>query len=291
MARVPKEGQVTDMSMIPDQIMDATRLGEFARAKKMGRIGTFHAAVHVALSLSLIWPAIGCTDNALLMPDPSVRYLAFGDSGTSGRSGRNYPEILADLLGQPPGAIANQGKGGETTGEGLERLRELLSLSIYPNADALLYWEGGADIIAFIRQVDGLLLLSPTASTYPYSTELVETLDRVQTNIEAAITEGQMAGMTVYVATYFSLREATVSCAPLSLEVMSPFQARNANGYVSLLNERIRQAAINTGAALVDIASADGFLHADDSNFVNCNHLSEKGNEIIAQLFAEALGR
>ena len=100
-----------------------------------------------------------------------------------------------------------------------------------------------------------------------------------------------MAGLTVYVATYFSLREATAQCDPLSLHVILPSQAQNANGYVSLLNERIRQAAVNKGAIVVDIASVDDVLHADDSNFLNCNHLSDKGNGVVAQLFAEALGQ
>jgi hypothetical protein len=280
------------MTMIPDQIMDAIRFAEFVMAKeKKDHIGSSHAAAYVTLLLGTIWPIIGCHDDAPLIPNPSVRYLAFGDSGTSGRSGRDYPEILSELLGQPPEAIANQGRGGERTGEGLDRLRQLLSLRIYPNAEALLYWEGGADIIGLIREVDDLLLFSPFAPDYPYTTQLVETLDSVQANIEAAITEGQMAGLTVYVATYFSLREATAQCDPLFPEVILPSQAHNANGYVSLLNERIRQAAMNTGAMVVDIALVDDLLQADDGNFLNCNHLSAKGNEIVAQLFAEALGR
>ena len=187
--------------------------------------------------------------------------------------------------------LGNHVEGGETTGEGLNRLRQLISLSIYPNADTLLYWEGGADIIDLIREVDGQLVFSPTASGYPYSVPLTETLGLIQTNIEAAISEGQTAGLTVYVATYFSLRESTAQCDLLSLHVILPSQAQNANGYVLLLNERIRQAAMNKGAVVVDIASADDVLHADDANFLNCNHLSDKGNEIVAQLFAEALGQ
>jgi hypothetical protein len=192
-------------------------------------------------------------------------------------------------LGLPPGTIANQGRGGETTGEGLDRLRQLISRSIYPNADTLLYWEGGADIIDLIREVDGQLVFSPSASDYPHSGPLTETLDRIQTNIEAAIGEGRMAGLTVYVATYFSLRESTAPCDPLSLHVILPSQAQNANGYILLLNERIRQAAAIKEAVVVDIASADDVLHADDSNFLNCNHLSDKGNEIVAQLFHQPL--
>jgi lysophospholipase L1-like esterase len=280
------------MRVNADQATGAMHLAAFVMTKaKKDRTGSCHRAAYVGLLLTLSWPVIGCGDSGLLIPDPSVLYLAFGDSGTSGSSGRGYPEILSEFLGQATDVFANQGSGGETTGEGLDRLRQLLSLRIYPNAETLLYWEGGADITELIGEVDGLLLFSPLAPGYPHSTRLVETLDRVQTNIEAAITEGQAAGLTVYVATYFSLREVIAPCDPLFLEVMLPYQAHNANGYISLLNERIRQAAINNGAVVVDIASADDLLHADDSNFLNCNHLSDKGNEIVARLFAEALDR
>jgi lysophospholipase L1-like esterase len=282
------------MAMTLNPIMHAIRLtGLVTAKKKRNRIGssrtTVHRGVRVSLPLVLIGSVMGCADDHMMIPDPAVRYLAFGDSGTSGSSGRSYPDILSELSGQPPEAIANQGRGGETTAEGLDRLRRLISLGIYPNAHTLLYWEGGADIIDLIGQVDGLLLFSPTASDYPHSTRLVETLDRIQTNIEAAVTEAQTAGLTVYVATYFSLPEAPAPCEPLALQVILPSQAQNANGYVSLLNERIRQAATNQGAIIVDIASADDLLQADRSNYLNCNHLSEKGNAIVAQLFVEAL--
>ncbi len=56
-----------------------------------------------------------------------------------------------------------------------------------------------------------------------------------------------------------------------------------------LPDERIRQAAASGGAGVVDIASADDDLHASAANFVNCNHLSEAGNEIVAQVFVDAL--
>lgn len=245
--------------------------------------------VYGALLLSLMGAGGGCSEDALLVPDPAVRYLAFGDSETAGESGRDYPQILSELLGQPANAFVNQGRGGETAGEGLQRLRGLLDRGIYPNAHTLLYWQGGADVINLIRQVDALLLLSPTDPSYPHSARLAETLDRVQADIEAAIGAGQGAGLTVYVATYFSLREATARCEPLFLEIILPSQARNANGYVSLLNERIRQAAANTGASLVDIAAADAMLQADDAHFLNCNHLSAAGNAIVARLFADRL--
>lgn len=268
------------MSTIFQRATDPAGLGRVSRA--------VCRCVCAVLALALFWSLMGCADE-VLVPDPAVRYLAFGDSSTRGSSGRPYVDFLPDLLGLAPEKFANQGQGGERTSEGLERLRGLISRGIYPNAHTLLYWEGGGDIVALLRQVDGLLVFSPMAPGYPYATQLGETLDRLQANIEAAITEGQAAGMTVYVATYFFLRETIAPCEPLFLEFILPSQAANANGYISLLNERIRLAATNKGATLVDIASADATIRGDGANFLNCNHLGEKGNAIVAQLFAQAL--
>ena len=280
------------MAMITTRVIDTTHVAKAGMTKaKKDRTGGYQVAAGLAISLTLIWPIAGCDGNILRMPHPSVRYLAFGDSSTLGASEHSYPEALPELLGQPPETIANEGSSGETAAAGLARLRQLLSLGLYPNADTLLYWEGGADVIGFAREVDRLLLFSPLAPNYPYSTRLLETLDRVQADIEAAIRTGQQAGLTVYVATYFSFPEDVTQCDPLPLDIILPSQARNASGYVSLLNDRIRQAATQTGATLVDIALADEVLQAEDSHFLNCNHLSDKGNEIVAQLFAEALAR
>ncbi|UCD27805.1 MAG: SGNH/GDSL hydrolase family protein [Planctomycetota bacterium] len=229
----------------------------------------------------------GC--NEIAIPDPAVLYIAFGDSMTAGPSQRDYPDILRELLGQAPETFANEGKSGERPGEGLERLRSLISLGIYPNAHTLFYWEGGGGIIDFIVEFDQFLLRSPDDSDYPYSSQLNEKLNTVQTNIETAIQQARAAGLTVYIATYFSTPEIISRCDPLLLNIILPGQARNANAYMALLNQRIRQAAVNQGAILIDVAAIDDTLHADNSNFFDCSHLSAKGNEIVAGLFFEAV--
>jgi len=278
-----------NMAALPQGLLCAAPLASVrAKVKKKPLTGFSSPVCRIVLLLAPAWITLGCADE-VLVPDPAVRYLAFGDSSTRGSSGRAYIDFLPGLLGRPPEEFANQGKGGEATAQGLERLRGLISKGIYPNAHTLLYWEGGGDIVALLRQVDGLLVFSPTAPGYPYATQLGETLDSLQANIEAAITEGQAAGMSVNVATYFFLRETIAPCEPLFLEFILPSQAANANGYILLLNERIRLAATNKGATVVDIASADATLRGDDANFLNCNHLSEKGNAIAADLFAQAL--
>ncbi|UCE58422.1 MAG: hypothetical protein JSU63_13380 [Phycisphaerales bacterium] len=218
-----------------------------------------------------------------------VLYVAFGNSTTAGPSERDYPDILREKLGEPQGTFANEGHGGETSTEGLERLQELIDQETYPEAHTLLYWEGGNNITDFIEENEPLLLMSPADEDYSLTDELTSELDGIQEDVEAAIEAGQGAGMTVYVATYYLIREDLAECDALPLDIIYPDQARNANDYVVLLNERIRLAVDNTGATLVDVEAEDESLRSDPDNYYNCNHLSAQGNEIVADLFAEQM--
>jgi len=178
--------------------------------------------------------------------------------------------------------------GGEPAGEGVTRLQQLIDQGIYPNAHTLLYWQGGARLVDFIRKVDPLLLLSPDAAGYPYVDELEQVLDDIQDRIEDAIAAGRRAGWTVYVATYYPLPSFIITCEPLLLDLMLPGQARNGNAYLARLNERIRQAAARQSAVLVDIAAIEG-LAADPEHYVDCNHLSNEGNRIVANRFFDVI--
>jgi lysophospholipase L1-like esterase len=239
------------------------------------------------LGLAFILLFGGCTD--MRFPDPAVRYVAFGDSSTKGPSTRDYPDILREQMGEAPETFANEGSGGETSEEGVDRLNELLSNGIFPNAEVLFYWQGGNDITEFIGDFDPFLIFSPDEEGYLFSGPLANRLDETQANIEAAISSAQEAGLVVYVATYYFLRENIAECDPLPLDILLPGQAVNANAYVAMLNERIRQAAARQGAFLVDVAAEDEVIRADPANYFNCNHLSEQGNEIIAGLFFDAV--
>ncbi len=232
---------------------------------------------------------VGCED--LLIPDPAVVYLAFGDSATAGAVTPAYPELLRQRLAEDPTAFTNQGRSGETSDEGLERLQALLAGGVFPNARVLLYWQGGNDITDFVRDHDPVLLWSPDAADYPFTDALTQTLDSLQANIESAIAVGRQAGMTVYVATYFALPETLIACDALFLDLMLPQQARHANVYVTMLNARVVQAVANQNASLVDIAARNAELQADRANYFDCNHLSEQGNDIAAEAFAEVTVR
>jgi lysophospholipase L1-like esterase len=224
------------------------------------------------------------------MPDPNVRFIAFGDSTTAGPTDRQYWQILQEKLNQPPEAFAGQGQGGETSAEGITRLQDLIDRGIYPNAQVLLYWEGGDDLVEFVKDKDPLLLLSPGDQNYPFATQLNDKLATLQTNIEQAISMAQNAGWKVYVATYYPLEE-NKPCKALPLPLLLAPQAINANAYVIKLNERIRQAAANRSATLVDVATIAESLKSDPANYVDCNHLSDQGNELVADLFFRVISQ
>lgn len=229
----------------------------------------------------------GCGE--LRLPDGRVTHVAFGDSTTAGPSNRDYPDILREMLGEPPEAFANEGEGGETTAEGNDRLDRLIASAIYPNAAVWMYWEGGGDVIDFIQDNDPFLLLSPEDADFPLAGTLEDRLDQTQANIQRAIASMSGAGHTVLVATLFFIREDVGACPALPLDILLPAQAANANAYLRLLNERIRTAATSAGAILVDIAAVDETLGASAENYFNCNHLSEAGNTIAAGVFRDAL--
>ncbi len=239
--------------------------------------------------LAVVLAISGCDSFDFGFTYPDVEYVAFGDSATAGPSDRDYPDILRQRLGVSAAAFANEGHSGETTEEGLERLEQILDAGKYPNAKIMLYWEGGNDIVDTIGDLDPFLLFSPTSNDYPNAATLAKRLGEIEDNLRAAIKLGKNAGLTVYVANYFSIRESTFYCEAVALDILLPGQAALANEYVDLLNERIADAAAAEGAVLVDIAEYSPLIADDENNYHNCNHLSAEGNAIVAGIFYDAL--
>ena len=244
----------------------------------------------------VVWSAVigaalvsGCVQ--IRTPDTDVRYIAFGDSTTAGPSERDYPDILRSLLDEPEASFANEGLGGETSDEGLERLEGLLADGIFPEAETLLYWEGGNDITDFIQQYDPFLLTAPDATDFPFSDELAQRLADTQANIEASVRAANGAGLRVYLTTYFFLREDIGSCDALPLDIILPGQAQHAHSYIAMLNQRIRAASASQGTILVDVELIADTIREDADNYENCNHMSEQGNTIVANLFLQVVTR
>lgn len=242
----------------------------------------------IGLTCVMLVANAGC--GSLLLVDEDVVFIAFGDSSTAGPSSKNYVDFLPDLLNLPARAFVNQGMGGETTGEGLDRLERLIQRGVYPNARTIVYWQGGTDVIDFVLGRDPLLLFSPDDVNYPYAEALGRQLDETQENIERAIDFADGTGWNVIVVTYFPIPQNVPRCDALFLDVILPAQAANADTYVERINERIRLAALAGRADLVDIAALDNVLLADSDNYFDCNHLSATGNQIVAQSIADAIG-
>lgn len=230
----------------------------------------------------------GCVP-LIITPDPNVLYIAFGDSSTAGPTMPTYPDQLQVKLGVPPETFTNQGNSGETTEEGLRRLTADQTFSAFPNAEFFLYWEGGNDVADFIGSHDPLLLLSPDDPNYPFATALEATLDTVESNIGQAIRNATDESLNVYVATYFPLSPGTSSCGLLAFDVLLPNQAAKVQGYLDMLNDRIRNVAITHSANLVDVATLGAQLLADPANYFDCNHLTVQGNDIVTDLFLSVI--
>lgn len=262
----------------------AVRAPDEARfVKSIGR----QTEMALGLVLAAIIAGSGCV--GIRMPDPNVRFVAVGDSTTAGASQRDYPDILREQLGEPRGTFVNEGHGGETTEEGLVRLKALLEDQMYPGAEVWFYWEGGNDIIEFVQAFDPLLSFSPNDVDYPFAISLTTRLDKIRGSIETAIATLRNAGMQVYVATLFPIRAETSGCPPMPGDIMSEQQAGNANALIVRLNDSIRTAVADGGAVLVDIAQIGGELQSDPANYADCNHLSALGNEIVAAMFVEVI--
>ncbi|MGD2110750.1 MAG: SGNH/GDSL hydrolase family protein [Phycisphaerae bacterium] len=254
----------------------------------MPELRAFHRLYRARSLLAIASLALVTGCNAILIPDPNVKYIAFGDSATDGTDENNYVLLLPARLGEPPERIANEGFGGETSIEGLPRLTSLLASGKYPNAEVLLYWEGGNDIRDFIATHDPLLLFSPDDTSFPFPGALDDQLEQIALTLELGVEAGKSAGLEVFLATYFPIREEVRKCEALLLDLILPVQAQRANAYVVRLNERIRTVAAETGAVLVDVAQVDE-IGTSRQNYTDCNHMSTSGNAYVADVFADAV--
>ena len=235
--------------------------------------------------------AAGLSAGCVPLPDPNVRYIAFGDSTTDGPTDADYPGFVRDLLGEDSAAFAIEARGGETAGDGVARLRDILDRGLYPNAHTLLYWQGATGLLRRAVQLDPLLLASPLDADYPFRESLTQLLDEIEADIRSAIEAGQGAGLRVLIATYFPPPDFITTCDALPTILYFPEQGRAASGYIHHLNERIRRAAVDTGATLVDVAALESEFRAGPHYYFDCNHLSGRGNARVAELFVEALLR
>lgn len=224
-------------------------------------------------------------------PKPNVEIICFGDSSTAGAVDPSYPSILAGLMGIEEQKIDNAGNSGETTKEGLDRLQELITFGIYPNATTFIYWEGGNDITDFVMSVDPLLLFSPNDPGYMFTAQLSAELSRIKNNFQAAIQMAVDQGWNVYIADYYPLLEngiATLPCPASPINIITEMQAKRVNEYGAFLNTTIGEVATNNASVtLIPVSSTGGVLQLDVTRWHNCNHLNAIGNQVVAEKVKE----
>jgi hypothetical protein len=218
----------------------------------------------------------------------TVRFIAFGDSTTNGPAKLSYPVILAAKMGVNPDVIINEGHGGEDTREGFLRMQHLLENRVYPNASALLYWQGGKDVMNFIQLHDPLLVFSPADPKYPHREAWKRELDEIQKRIEKNIRLARDNGLSVYIATYYPL-QPNMTCKPVMMRILSTAQAANANIYVANLNDRIRLAARNQNTVIVDVELQLKKYNSPTNIYFDSLHFNDHGNVIVADLFLKAI--
>ncbi|MFC1889948.1 SGNH/GDSL hydrolase family protein [Thermodesulfobacteriota bacterium] len=220
--------------------------------------------------------------------DHDALYVAFGDSITAGAEEPSYPDILEGMLGLGDGTVSNEGDSGENAGDGRDRLAGLLDCNTYPNADTVLYWQGGAGLIDWIEENDSYLLISPIAPIYPLKDELADLLDHIQDNLMHTIHNIKDAGKTPIIGTYhFPLAHKT-PCDPSPLGFLTETMARHVREYTVLLNGKIYELADVEGIEVADVASTGG-LNWNPDNFHDCLHPSAQGNELIAGIWYETI--
>ena len=159
----------------------------------------------------------------------------------------------------------------------------------FPNAETLIIWQGGTDVIHFVASKDSGLQLSPADVAYPLRKQLMSLLDLIEGNLGEMVARGTGAGWKVYLVTYYPM-SIEKACAQLGLELDAQ-RGQVIDSYLSALNERIRRAVKQHGAGLIDVAAIGEELKSDAGNHFDCNHLSQHGNARVSGLVAESLGR
>ncbi len=224
---------------------------------------------------------------------PEVRFVALGDSITGTLDSDTWPRFFVDLLDIADEALAAEGSGGRTVDGGFERLSEILDLGTYPDATVLIYYLGGADVIDFVASIDPALTTAPSAEQFLFGDALNALLDDMRATMRATLELAGAAGLEIYVATYFSLPAGVAPCEALGGDALSSAQAERVNEYVALLNDLIGELAVEFGVTLVDLRLDNEALLGPPApvpaHFADCIHPSERGAEIIAARFAEAL--
>ena len=164
-----------------------------------------------------------------------------------------------------------------------------IEFDIYPHAEVLIYFLGGADIIDFVGSNDPGLATAPGDPEYPFTEELDGLLEDMRAAMSETLELSIGRGYRTLVVTYFSLPPGVTPCDALGGNKLDRTEALRVNEYVELLDELIADLAGELQLSVVDLRLADDALAQDLGNFADCTHPSESGAAIVAGQFAEVL--
>jgi lysophospholipase L1-like esterase len=194
-----------------------------------------------------------------------TRFVAFGDSLTEGKLSRvvsaleeyptSYTSDLQRLLqgkytSQSP-TVANEGKGGEWTSQGLDRLQTVLATRA--PVEVLLLMHGANDL----NRADGNTYITSAAA-----------------NVTQMVRTAQGRGSVVFLATLPPQRSNAAGAT-----------------FVPTYNQSLRAVASATTAYLVDIYAGFGGQAGATAEYIGADglHLTEAGYDKVANLFFEAI--
>jgi len=218
-------------------------------------------------------------------PRPSVILVCFGDSATKGAVDQHYPSYIEEWINPSEDDVANEGKSGETSGEGLSRLRDIIDSEKFPNAQVYAYWEGGNDLVDTITELDPFLIWDPARSWYPFRAELDDILSNIKENLRQGIQKIRETDAQPILGTYYYLM-AFKKCKFSPIHFLFPFMVRKANHYVDQLNNVIYELADEENVPLADINKELGTMSY--WSYHDYNHANALGNRLIAEVWLEA---
>ena len=232
----------------------------------------------------------GCDQSKIIsvesLPSSSVILVCFGDSATKGAVSQHYPSYIEGWIDPSSDDVVNEGKNGETSGEGLSRLIGIIDSHKYPNAKVFALWEGGNDVIDWIQEVDSWLIFDPADPDYPYRSELDNILSNMKDNLRQGIYKIQDDGAQPVLGTYYYLI-SYIDCPLSPLGFLLPSMTVIANHYVDEINSVVYELAAEEDVPLSDINGELGEMPYE--YYYNCNHANALGNEAIAEIWYQAV--
>ncbi|MBD3228618.1 MAG: hypothetical protein GF329_10570, partial [Candidatus Lokiarchaeota archaeon] len=157
----------------------------------------------ILIIISLISISFGSVN--AVDPRPSVILVCFGDSATKGAVEEHYPGYIEQWIKPDSDDVANKGRSGETSEQGLSRLEDIIDSGEFPNAQVYAIWEGGNDLIDWLKEIDRYIIFDPAKSWYPYKEQLEEKLDEIKDNLANMIDLIKTDGAIPIIGTYYYL--------------------------------------------------------------------------------------